>query len=216
MSVPSPDPARSARQAPAWLRRVGVVLPFIVTIVVAVGLTLLIQNLLIAPRSAAELRLPEPLAGQAETPTATPVPTRQPTRTPAPTPTPPLPSPIITGITGSDPRVAPDPDELALLRREMERLWSAYYLARAANQIADAEAALQINNFDHVEQSVTAAAASVNRAYEYSAEQEKGPISEFRAQLSTLREEVRVRPEGMDQRLRSLRQRMLSLADAGA
>ena len=98
----------------------------------------------------------------------------------------------------------------------MERLWSAYYLARAANQIADAEAALQINNFDHVEQSVTAAAASVNRAYEYSAEQEKGPISEFRAQLSTLREEVRVRPEGMDQRLRSLRQRMLSLADAGA
>ncbi len=213
MSVPPPDPAASARQAPAWLRRVGAVLPFIVTIVVAVGLTLLIQNLLIAPRSAAELRLPERLAGQAETPTATPVPTRQPTRTPAPTPTPPLPSPI---ITGSAPRVAPDPDELALLRREMERLWSAYYLARAANQIADAEAALQINNFDHVEQSVTAAAASVSRAYEYSAEQEKGPISEFRAQLSTLREEVRVRPEGMDQRLRSLRQRMLSLADAGA
>ncbi len=213
MSVLPPDPATSARQASVWLHRVRAVLPSIVTIVVAIGLALLIQNLLIAPRSAAELGLPEPSAGQAGPPTAAPDPTRQPTRTPAPTRTSVPPRPA---IAGSAPLVAPDPDELALLRREMERLWSAYYLARAANQIADAEAALQINNFDHVEQSVTAAAASVSRAYEYSAEQEKGPISEFRAQLSTLREEVRVRPEGMDQRLRSLRQRMLSLADAGA
>lgn len=213
MSVPSPDPATSARQASVWLNRIRAVLPSVVTIVVAIGLALLIQNLLIAPRSAAKLGLPEPSAGQAVPPTVAPAPTRQPTRTPAPTATPAPLSPIIAGSASP---VAPDPDELALLRREMERLWSAYYLARAANQIADAEAALQINNFDHVEQSVTAAAASVNRAYEYSAEQEKGPISEFRAQLSTLREEVRVRPEGMDQRLRSLRQRMLSLADAGA
>ncbi len=102
------------------------------------------------------------------------------------------------------------------MQREMDRLWSAYYLARSANQIADAEAALMVNDLEQVEQGLTAAAALVNRAYEHSAEREKGPISEFRAQISMLHDEVRVRPEGMDQRLRRLRQSMLSFADAGA
>ncbi len=213
MSASPPEHTTVARPASVWLRRVRAVLPYLLTIVVAISVALLIQNLLIAPRLAAVLRQPDAAAAQAELPTATLAPTRQPTRTPAPSPTSVPPRPAIAGPAPLSP---PDPDELALLRREIERLWSAYYLARAANQIADAEAALQINNFDHVEQNLTAAAASVSRAYEYSAEQEKGPISEFRAQLSTLREEIWVRPEGMDQRLRSLRQRMLSLADAGA
>lgn len=110
----------------------------------------------------------------------------------------------------------PIEQQIAELHDEINRLWSAYYLARAASQIADAEAALRINNLSEVELVLTTVGSSLDRAYERSAEQEKGPISEFRMQVGTLYEDLRVRPEGMDQRLRRLRQSMLSLVDEGS
>jgi hypothetical protein len=109
--------------------------------------------------------------------------------------------------------VTPTSEEVAELRSEVNRLWSALYLARAANQLADAEAALRVNNLDEVEQVLATVSASLEQAYERSAEQEKGPISEFRTQVSRMYSDLRVRPEGMDQRLRRLRQSMLTLMD---
>jgi hypothetical protein len=103
--------------------------------------------------------------------------------------------------------------QLTLLQHEISNLWSAYYLARAASQLADAEAALRINDLNEVEQVLITVDASLDRAYDRSTEQHKGPINEFRMQIGRMYENLRIRPEGMDQQLRRLRQSMLSLVD---
>jgi hypothetical protein len=131
-----------------------------------------------------------------------------------PTPQDVLPSPTAAPTPPATPQAAaPTSEDVAELRSEINRLWSALYLARAANQLADAEAALRINNLDEVEQVLATVSASLEQAYERSAEQEKGPISEFRTQVSRMYSDLRVRPEGMGQRLRRLRQSMLTLMD---
>lgn len=180
----------------SWLRSS---IPFMITVVLSIALTLLVQMALPVhpdvPASAAPWRSPAGPAG----------PVRQPL---------PLPSTVLTmteGTTLTDTLIL----ELTRQRAEISRLWSAYYLARAANQLADAEAALRINDLSEVEQVLTTVDASLDRAYERSAEQEKGPINEFRTQVSRIHEDLRIRPEGMDQRLRRLRQSMLSLVDEG-
>lgn len=100
------------------------------------------------------------------------------------------------------------------MQAELRQVWSAYYLMRATSQLADAEDALQINDLAEVEQALVTVRASLDQAYELSSEQNKGPIGEFRMQVSEMREELRIRPEGMNQRMRRLRQDMLSLVDA--
>ncbi len=99
------------------------------------------------------------------------------------------------------------------LQAEQRRLWSAYYLVRAASQLADAEAALHSNDVAEVEQVLVMVGISLDRAYGQSAEQNKGPISEFRMLVGELHEDLRIRPEGMDQRLHWMRQSVLSLVD---
>lgn len=99
------------------------------------------------------------------------------------------------------------------LESEVQRLWSAYYLARAATQIADAEDALRVNDLDEVENVLMTVGVSLDFAYERTGEQHKGPISEFRMQVGKMHEDVYIRPENMDVRLRRLRQSMLSLVD---
>jgi len=163
-------------------------LPFVLTALVAVVVTLSIQAAITARQDRA---LPAPSATQ-EVP-------------PAPT--------VSTAPLAPPLAVPPTSEEVAELRSEVNRLWSALYLARAANQLADAEAALRVNNLDEVEQVLATVSASLEQAYERSAEQEKGPISEFRTQVSRMYSDLRVRPEGMDQRLRRLRQSMLTLMD---
>ncbi|NJN65967.1 MAG: hypothetical protein HC884_04255 [Chloroflexaceae bacterium] len=99
------------------------------------------------------------------------------------------------------------------LRAELRRLWSAYYLVRAALQLADAEASLRVNDLEETERVLVTVGISLDLAYEQSSEQDKGPISEFRMQVGNLREDLYIRPEDMDYRLRRLRQSMLSLVD---
>lgn len=144
----------------------------------------------------------------------------RPTSTTLPLAESPLPLPVTTLVTvTSTPTISlPLSDEelqqeVVALRIELNRLWSATYLARAASQLADAEAALRVNDLDEVARLLITAGASLERAYERSSEQYKGPISEFRARVAKMFEELRIRPEGMDHRLRRLRQSMLSLVD---
>ncbi len=103
--------------------------------------------------------------------------------------------------------------ELQTLQHDVETIWSAYYLSRAANQLADAETALHVNNLSEVEPILVTVGISLDRAYQHSREQHKGPISEFRMQVGKMREELYIRPEHMDERIRRLRQSMLSLVD---
>jgi hypothetical protein len=105
--------------------------------------------------------------------------------------------------------------ELQDLRAELRELWSAYYLARAAIQLADAEVALRVNDRAEVERLLVTAAVSLDLAYEHSSEQNKGPIREFRARVGAMHEDLAIRPENMDLRMRRLRQSMLSLANQG-
>jgi len=104
---------------------------------------------------------------------------------------------------------------LALLDLEAadRRLWSAIYLLRAASQIDDAVVALQSNDLEAVDRMLLNARRSCDRAYVFSAEQEKGPIDTFRLQIGQVRDDLHIRPEGLDRRLRQIRQLVLSLVD---
>lgn len=84
---------------------------------------------------------------------------------------------------------------------------------RAASQIDDAVVALQSNNVDEVDRILLNARRSFDRAYVFSAEQEKGPIDTLRLQVGQARDDLHLRPEGLDQSLRQIRRLVLSLVD---
>ncbi len=100
------------------------------------------------------------------------------------------------------------------LQAEQRRLWSVIYLLRAVAQIDDVLAALQANDLDEADRTLMLVYRSLDRAYAVSAEQDKGPIDSFRLQISQLRDELRLRPEGSDRRLRQIRRLILSLVEA--
>jgi hypothetical protein len=105
--------------------------------------------------------------------------------------------------------------EIVDLKDENRQLWSALYLMRAVVQLGDAEAALQNNELAEVERLLLTVRVSLDGAYAYSAEQEKGPIETFRLDLGRISEDLRLRPEGLDRKLRDLRRLVLSLVDEG-
>ncbi|EFO79175.1 hypothetical protein OSCT_3008 [Oscillochloris trichoides DG-6] len=152
-------------------------------------MSLLLQSLL--------LTTPQALA---PTPTALP-------------PTPSIPATPLPAPLPADERVL----RLALLDLEAEdrHLWSAIYLLRTASQIDDALLALQSNDLDAARRALLNARRSLDQAYAISGEPEKGPIDTFRLQIGQIRNDLYLRPEGLDRRLRQVRQLMLSLVDAG-
>lgn len=168
--------------------------PHIVTACLAVGITLFIQMVLFNSGPAI---LPP------QRPTAPPTSVAQPIATTQP-------SPVVT---------PPQPDERVLsqeiidLRARLNEVWSGMYIARAAGQIADAEIALRSNDTTEVERVLVAVDTSLGLAYDRSDDRTKGPIGEFRSQVGQVRDDLYLRPENLDQRLRLLRQRMLSLVE---
>lgn len=194
-----PQSAAKTLSLRQWRTYLVSALPFIVTVVVSVALTLLVQVALPLPSGAS--LVPTTVVSLERSPMPA---------SPMPTLTPPASaSSLLSGAISSR-------DELIDLQHEISRLWSAHYLARAAHQIADAETALRVNDLDEVEQVLTTVDASLDRAYQRSAEQEKGPINEFRMQVNDIYENLHTRPQGVDQRLRRLRQSMLNLVDEGS
>ncbi len=199
-----PQPPEVAAPAPPPRNGLAAALPYLITAVAAVLLSLAAQALLFprAPAPSAAITAPAP---------TDPAPTD-----PAPTAT--LPAPATPGPTAT-PGAAPPEGVLRLdildLQEEDRQLWSALYLLRAASQIDDAIVALQQNDLDEADRTLLTAYRSLDRAYAFSAEQEKGPIDTFRLQLSQGRDDLRLRPEGLDRRLRQLRQLILSLVDEG-
>lgn len=182
-------------QTPSPTRRLTAALPFILTAVVAVLLSLGVQTLL-APRIA-----PAPAATIAPSNTIAP-PTTAPTATTNASPVPPR-----EGDAGVL-RL-----EILDLEEQDRRLRSSIALLIAASQLDDAVAALQANDVAEADRTLLAARRSLDRAYGFSGEQAKGPIDSFRLQVSQIRDDLRLRPEGADRRLRQLRRLVLSLVD---
>lgn len=195
-SPPSPAPARRSALAAA--------LPYLATVVAAVAVSLLLQALFFprptSPAAVAQTAEPPTLTTTAAIATALPL---SPTAALAPRPTPALSDDSVLALQMLD------------LEEQNRQLWSAIYLLRAASQLNDTIDALQANDLDEADRTILTAYRSLDRAYDASAEQEKGPIDTFRLQLSSVRDDLRVRPEGVDRRLRQLRQLMLSLVDEG-
>lgn len=191
-SAAPPVPSRSGLRA---------VLPYLLTAALAVAVSLSLQAL-IWPHTAAPAT---PTA--ATTPATAPVP-----GVASPSPAPPTTRPTTAGL--------PDDSVVRLeildLEAQDRQLWSALYLLRAASQIEDAIFALQGNDLAEADRILLTAYRSLDRAYAYSAEREKGPIDTFRLQISQIRDDLHVRPERLDRRLRQLRQLVLSLVDEGS
>ncbi len=188
--APTPSP---------WLVLLRRILPYALTALVAVGL-----SLALLPLAAG--------SGVALAPTPAPAPTSPPEAAPPATP-------VLTATPAGTPRPQPQPDprilsqEIIDLRAELRSMRSMFYLGRAATQLADAEIALNVNDTAQVERMLVVAKVSLDRAYNFSAEGDKGPIGEFQLRIGELLNDLRVRPDDMDQRLRSLRQNLLSLVD---
>lgn len=177
-------------------------LPFVVTAVAAIVLSLALQALLF-PRAA------DPVA-------VIQTPTNAPTNTEAPAAPPAEPPPADIAPT---PVAIPDESLLRLelldLETEDRRLWGVVYLLRAANQLDDAVAALQVNDLAETDRTLMAARRSLDRAYAVSIDAERGPIDSLRLELSRIRDDLGPRPEGADRRLRQLRRLVLGLVDEG-
>lgn len=194
-SQSGPSERNPASSAAFWQARLKSLLPFVLTALVAVALSLFLQTAFSGHQRPAGSTAA--MATVEAAPPFTPTPVEPAT----PVPTPPQPDERIIS------------QELLDLQAELSRVWSAYYLMRAASQLADAEVALRVNELTEVERVLVTVKVSLDHAYDLGAEQDKGPIGEFRTQVGDMYEDLRVRPESMDQRMRRLRQDMLSLVD---
>ncbi|NWG20744.1 MAG: hypothetical protein HXY39_10500 [Chloroflexi bacterium] len=104
--------------------------------------------------------------------------------------------------------------ELIDLRAQDDRLWAAIYLIRALSQAADAETSLRANDLAGVEQTLTALDESLAQAYARAADPDRNPIDQIRRDASAMREDLYLRPEGMDARLARLQQAIVTLIEA--
>lgn len=187
--VEPPTPERSAGVVRfAWRS----LLPHLATAAAAVAVSLALQAALGGQRAATA---PPTIA------TPQPRPTPPPAATPQPQPTG---APLAPGITSQ---------ELADLRAEDQKIWTAIYLARAISQIAEAESAMRANDLATVDQSLIAVDGSLALAYARAADAQSDPIAQLRRDASAMREDLYLRPEGMDARLARLRQTILALIE---
>lgn len=192
-SAESLAPPESALRS--WIRAA---LPFVVTAIAAVFVSLAFQAWLFSPTPVTSPPVAQPATEVQPTSVPTPLPTLVPSATPPP-----------TMLDESALRL-----DILDLQAEQRRLWSVIYLLRAVAQIDDVLAALQANDLDEADRTLMLVYRSLDRAYAVSAEQDKGPIDSFRLQISQLRDELRLRPEGSDRRLRQIRRLILSLVEA--
>lgn len=184
---PSSQPAitpDSRRTAARWL-------PFLLTALLAVA-TSLALGLLLLP-----LRTPRAIIVTAPT-TVLVAGTVEPAQ---PVPTPPTPDERVLG------------QELLDLRVLGERRASFVYLLKAEAQLRFAEEALAVNDLAEVERTLLDVDVTLALAYDRSDDAARSPILQLREQLGLLHDDLYVRPEGLDSRLKRLRQSSLTLVD---
>jgi hypothetical protein len=178
---------------PAALRWFGHFWPHALTALIAIAASLGLQ-LLFQPAATTTRTSATSIPAIA---TVTPQPVVLPTPIPVPTALPPA-----SDITRQ---------ELLDLRAEDDRIWAAIYLSRAISQIADAETALRQNDLERADLMIVATDDTLALAYERTATALRDPIAQLRRDTSLIREDLYIRPEGMDTRLSRLRQTLLAL-----
>ena len=210
MSDPQLDPIIPEPNAPAPRRRAlfSVVLPHLLTASAAVLIALLIffalpSRTTVAPQLVATITPPAAAPTAADQPALALSPLPEPSEVIA---TPARPASADEGVLSQ---------EIIDLKDENRQLWSALYLMRATMQLGDLEVALQNNDLAEVERLLLTVRVSLDAAYTFSAEQEKGPIEAFRLDLGRISDDLRLRPEGLDRRLHELSRLVLSLVDEG-
>jgi hypothetical protein len=175
-----------------WLRAA---IPHLITFVAAVAVTLGAQMLLLPPPTP-DFIVPTP------EPTTLP-PTAGPTVRPAPLS--PTTLPLAQGITQQ---------ELADVRAEGDLKQAQIYLLLAIVQMDDAQAALRANELASVDQSLVAIDNSLNLAYaryERAGDSARDAVAQRRMEVGKMHDDLYLYPEGMDQRLDTLRQLTLAL-----
>lgn len=185
------------------MRLLRAALPHVITALAAVFLTLGVQRFL--PQTT-------PPSGQSPSPTAVATLDLSTAPTVASSPTAglslspqPTDAPLAAALTRQ---------EVIDLRTEDDRLWAAIYLMRALNHLADAEALLRSNELTRVEQTLTSIDDALAQAYARAADADRDPIAQIRRDVGIIREDLYLRPEGMDVRLSRLRQSIMTLIEA--
>ena len=144
-----------------------------------------------------------PTAAPAQPPISTVVPSPRPTARAAPPQATAL--PLSQGISQQ---------ELADIRAEADRKQAQIYLLLAIVQIDDAQTALRSNELASVDQSLVAIDNSLNLAYaryERAGDSARDAVAQRRMEVGKLHDDLYLYPEGMDQRLNTLRQLTLAL-----
>ncbi len=194
--APTPE-----NQPGAPRRRFFAALPFLITALAAVALSLLLQLVFLRPNPAV-IPLPTSPASPATAP-----PTASASAAPTARPIVAVPTalPLAQGISEQ---------ELADIRAEADRKQAQIYLLLAIVQIDDAESALRSNELASVDQSLVAIDNSLNLAYaryERAGDSARDAVAQRRMEVGKLHDDLYLYPEGMDQRLDTLRQLTLAL-----
>lgn len=178
---------RSDQQHARQRRIVFAVLPHLFTALLTLGLSWWLWG---QPRNVV-VSLAQPTPVVAPRPTDMPVPA---TPTPA--------SEVVRDISRQ---------ELLDVKAETQALWSAVYLSRALMHASDAELALRENDLGRVEQILLLLDDVLQRATTNAATTARDPIEQLRRDVVTMRQDLYVRPDGIDQRLARMRQALLTL-----
>lgn len=123
----------------------------------------------------------------------------------------------VTAVVGATVTPAPalvrdmSRQELLDVKADTAALWSAVYLSRALAHLSDAEGTLAHNDLNGTAQMLVLLDDTLQRASVTAASEVRDPIEQIRRDVVTVRQDLYMRPNGLDKRLRRVRQALLTL-----
>ncbi len=137
-----------------------------------------------------------------------------------PTPTPALPTvvPVSVVVQAPEPPLLPTPlpenaqaELLRQLQQHTLQQWGSIFVLKAERQIDLALDALTANDMTRADDELVAAKTSLDEAYRLASEDLKPLIDNERLAIGRVRADLVINPHNLDQELRRLRDRLLSL-----
>ena len=101
--------------------------------------------------------------------------------------------------------------EILDVKADTAALWSAVYLTRALAHASDAEAALARNDMTGTAQMLLLMDDALQRAAVTATTAVRDPIEQIRRDIVAVRQDLYVRPNGLDVRIKRVRQSLLTL-----
>ena len=123
------------------------------------------------------------------------------------------PTPIVGVIATPTPAVVGEMSRQELLdvKADTAALWSALYLSRGLAHLSDAELLLLNNDMAGTAQTLVLLDDALQRAATTATGNVRDPIEQIRRDVVALRQDLDMRPNGLDKRLRRVRQALLTL-----